>query len=97
MRELAKRAQKLKEKAVTVVAVQASKVDENTLNKWVKDYNIPFPVGMIEGGEEQTRFNWGVKSLPWLILADRNHQVIAEGFGLNELEDRLEETNHVGQ
>ena len=52
---------------------------------------------MIEGGEEQTRFNWGVKSLPWLILADRNHQVIAEGFGLNELEDRLEETNHVGQ
>ena len=95
--QLTKQANQLKQKGVTVVAVQASKVDENTLNKWVKDYNIPFQVGMIEGGEEQTRFNWAVKSLPWLILADRNHQVIAEGFGLNELEDRLEETNHVGQ
>jgi hypothetical protein len=56
IRELAKRAEELKENSVTIVAVQASKVDENALNKWVKDYKIPFPVGMVQGDEEKTRF-----------------------------------------
>lgn len=95
--QLAKQAAQLKQKGVTVVAVQASKAEQAKLDAWVKENDVPFPVGMVQGDEEKTRFTWGVRSLPWLILADRNHQVIAEGFGLNELEDRLEETNHVGQ
>ena len=95
--QLAKQSRQLKDKGVIIIAVHALNIDEKTLNKWVKKYNIPFTVGMVQGDEEKTRFTWGVRSLPWLILADRNHQVIAEGFGLNELEDRLEETNHVGQ
>ncbi len=86
---LAKQAQQLKQKGVTVVAVQASKIDENTLNDWVKNYNIPFPVGMVQGDEEKARFNWGVRSLPWLILTDRKHVVTAEGFGVNELNERI--------
>ncbi len=91
IRELAKRAEELKEKGVTVVAVQASKVDENTLNEWVKKYKIPFPVGMVQGDAEETRFTWGVKSLPWLILTDTEHVVCAEGFGLSELNGKLED------
>lgn len=69
--QLAKRAERLKEKGVTVVTVQASNVDENMLNEWVKEYNIPFPVGMIRSDEEKNRFNCGIKSLPWLILTNR--------------------------
>lgn len=88
--QLAKQVEKLKDKGVTVVAVQASKVDENVLNEWIKKYNIPFPVGMIEGDDEKTCFAWGVKSLPWLILTDRSHVVTAEGFSLNELDDKIE-------
>lgn len=38
-----------------VVALQASKIDENTLNEWIKEHNIPFTVGMIEKDEEKTR------------------------------------------
>ena len=78
-----------------VAAVQASKVDRNTLKEWVRKNDISFAVGTIKGDVEKARFTWGVKSLPWLILADRNHRVIAEGFGLNELEDKLKETTHV--
>jgi len=86
---LAKQAEQLKEKGLAVVVVQASKVDEDTLNEWVKKYNIPFPVGIIADQEEKTRFNWGVESLPWLILTDRKHVVTAEGFGVDKLDDKI--------
>ena len=89
IRELAKRAEELKEKGVAVIAVQASKVDENELNEWVKKYNIPFPVGMVQGDEEKTRFAWGVRSLPWLILTDSKHIVHAEGFAPAELDEKI--------
>jgi len=29
--------------------------------------------------------------LPWLILADKNHQVVAEGFPIEELDAKLKE------
>jgi hypothetical protein len=92
--QLAKQAEQLKEQGVTVVAVQASKVDENTFNEWVKKYNIPFPVGIIEGDADKIRFAWGVKSLPWLILTDREHIVRAEGFALAELDEKVKTGIH---
>jgi hypothetical protein len=35
------------------------------------------------------RFNWGVRSLPWLFLTDKEHVVIAEGFVVAELDEKL--------
>ncbi len=90
---LAKQAEQLKEKGLVVAAVQASKVDQKKLNEWVKKNNIPFPVGIIQDDEEKIRFAWGVKSLPWLILTDSKHSVRAEGFGLTELDDKVEAAN----
>jgi hypothetical protein len=92
---LAKQAEQLKQKGVTVVTVQASKIDENALNEWIKNYNIPFPVGMVQGDEEKARFAWGVRSLPWLILTDRKHVVTVEGFGVNELNERIGDMTNV--
>jgi len=91
--QLAKQAEQLKQKGITIVAVQASKVDENALNEWVKENSVAFPVGMIQGDEQQTRSTWGVKSLPWLILTDREHIVRAEGFSLQRIEEKLEQTD----
>ena len=34
---------------------------------------------------------WGARSLPWLILADKNHHVVAEGFPIEELDAKLKE------
>jgi len=86
---LAKQAQQLKQKGVTVVAVQSSKIDEKALNQWVKKYNIPFSIGMVQGNVEKGRFAWGVRSLPWLMLTDQQHIVHAEGFSINELDERI--------
>ena len=88
IRQLAKQAEQLKQKGVTVITVHASKIDENTLNQWVKNYKIPFPVGMVQGNEEKTRFTWGIRSLPWLILTDQQHIVRTEGFSINVLNER---------
>ena len=87
--QLNTKAQEHKAKGVLVAAIQASKVDERSLDEWIKKNNIQFPIGMIQADEEKTRFEWGVKALPWLILTDRKHKVIAEGFGLAELDEKI--------
>ncbi len=87
--QLAKQAEQLKQKGIIVVAVQASKINENTLNDWVKKYKIPFAVGMVQGDVEKSRFAWGVRSLPWLILTDRKHIIRSGGFGINDLNEKI--------
>ena len=93
--QLAKQAGQLREKGVTFVAIQASKVDQNTLDEWVKKYNVPFSVGMIRGDAEKARFTWGVRSLPWLILTDSEHIIRTAGFRVNDLNDKIGEMANV--
>ena len=90
IKQLAQKAAGLKEKGVTVAAVQTSQVTEKTLNEWIKKYNILFPLGAITADIEKTRFAWGVRSLPWLILTDKQHIVTAEGFAPAELDEKLD-------
>jgi hypothetical protein len=87
--QLAGQFEQLRQKGVTVAAVQASTIDEDMLDEWVKKNNILLPVGMIEGNEQEVRFTWGVKSLPWLILTNKEHNITAEGFNLDELDDKI--------
>ena len=87
--QLTGQAAKLKEKGIEIITIQASKVNKKKVNSWIKSNKIPFPVGMVRDDGAQTRSIWGVKSLPWLILADTNHVVIAEGFSLGELNDKV--------
>lgn len=72
-------------------------VDENELDEWIKKNNIPFPVGMIKTGEKKTQTAWGLKSLPWLILADKNKIVRTEGFALEELDEIIKKSNELRQ
>jgi protocatechuate 3,4-dioxygenase beta subunit len=91
IRELGRKAEELKANNVTVVAIQASKVDQNALKAWLKKYNISFTIGTIEEDVEKVQLEWGVKALPWLILADKEHIVRAEGFSLNELSEKVKQ------
>ena len=91
MFQLAKITEQLTQKGVNVVAVQISQVDEDKLSQWAKNYGIPFPVGMAQGDQNEIRAAWSVKSLPWLILTDKEHKIRAEGFGLTDLDNQLEQ------
>ena len=86
---LVERAGQLRQNNISVIAIQASKIETNSLEKWLKENNVSFTIGTIRDNEEQVRFNWGVKSLPWLILTDKKHIVIAEGFSVNELDEKI--------
>ena len=89
--QLTKRAQELKSQNIEIFAVHASKIEQEKLDEWIKENNISFPIGMVKDDAEQIRFNWGVKSLPWLILTDKNHIVITEGFSISELDEKIQE------
>jgi hypothetical protein len=91
LKNLAQKAGNLADNGLTVLCVHASEVDEAALNEWMRDYNVPFAAKTITHDAEKTRFAWGVKSLPWLILADSKRIVRAEGFGLGELEEKVRE------
>jgi hypothetical protein len=87
--QLSREFESLTEQGVIVLAVQASKVEGPALADWLEQSNISLPVGQVAAPEERTRFTWGVTSLPWLILTDRQHVATAEGFGLDEIGDKI--------
>jgi len=93
--QLSKRTQELNKKEVVVIAVHASKIEHETFNDWIKENQISFTVGFIQGDEEKIKFNWGIKSLPWLILTDRLHMIRMEGFGPDNLDTMIKEMNNV--
>jgi len=53
-------------------------------------FNIAYPCGVIAENAEDVKLKMGVQGLPWLILTDSEHKVIAEGFSVNELESKLD-------
>jgi protocatechuate 3,4-dioxygenase beta subunit len=91
---LTRRAAELKEKGLLIVAVQAAQVQQGALEEWIEQNRPPFPVGRITGDIENTQFEWGAVSLPHLILTDREHIVVGEGFALlGELDNRIKDAS----
>ncbi len=87
--QLGAKTQELNKQNCTVVLVQMTKVEREELNQWLVDNEISFTSAMPEGDLQKKKFDWGVKSLPWLVLADKKHVVRAEGFNIQDLEDQL--------
>ncbi len=95
LKSLAQKAGNLADKDISVLCVHTSDIDGETLNEWMRDYNVPFTAKTVTQDVEKIRLAWGVKSLPWLILADSKHIVRAEGFSLDELEKKIRENENV--
>jgi internalin A len=88
--QLARQAKSLQEKGVTPVAVHGTVLDDTVLKQWIKENTIPFPVGLVQGEHEKVKLAWGIRSMPWLILTDKERIVRAEGFGIDELDKVIE-------
>jgi hypothetical protein len=80
----------LKQKGVTVVAIQAAATTEESFKAWKDGSAVPFPVGRVMEKSEKTRWAAAAEALPWLILADADHRVTAEGFALDDLDAKLQ-------
>jgi hypothetical protein len=86
---LVQQAEALREKGITVAAIQAAATDEGAWKTWVKERSGALRFGQIKKDTEKVKSAWGVQSLPWLILTDKEHVVRAEGFGPDELESKI--------
>lgn len=83
---LNEKAQSLLDKDIFLIFIQADSVTEQTLASWLTKNQIVPPVGTSKIDLPELAQRWGVQALPWLILTDKQHNVTAEGFSVNELE-----------
>jgi hypothetical protein len=83
------RAQTLSKKGVHTILVHASLEDKDKLKQWLRKHSVTLPVYRVTGDADQLRYEWNVQSLPWLILTDKQHTVRAEGFAIDELDNRI--------
>lgn len=79
----------LKKKGLVVAGIQASPAGVEFFKEWKASHPPPFPVGCLTKKTAQTRWASQAEALPWLILTDARHRVVAEGFALDELEAKL--------
>jgi hypothetical protein len=79
----------LRQKNVSVLGIQAAVISHETFNEWKSAGGVSFPVGRVTETSGKSKWVSEVSSLPWLILADASHRVVAEGFSLDELDAQL--------
>jgi len=89
VQQLGEQAAALRRQGVTVLGVQAAIASEEPLNEWKSASPVSFPLGRVAEKSEKTKWVLDVPALPWLILTDAGHRVIAEGFALDELDAQI--------
>jgi len=87
------RSAELARHGIFVVLVHDATIAQEALNTWINKSGISFASVRIASDAAGIRRNWRVKALPWLILTDREHVVVAEGFALDELDEKIEPIN----
>jgi hypothetical protein len=101
------RQQNLAEKGVAVITVELSGAKTDEVKAWGLRNKLTFGVGasyalyerLIKKKENPVlshvvsdlNIAWGIDRLPWLVLTDKEHVVIAEGFTLEELDEKIKE------
>jgi len=92
MKELASKLRQLDRKGVLVVTIHAFATDKRRMLNWLTGNRIALPAYQVSADNTtalKQRESWGVRALPWLILADAKGVVTDEGFGLAELDQKL--------
>ncbi len=89
VRQLTVQHEVLRQKGLTVLAVQAAVIDSRSFQEWKGSNAFPFPVGQVAKESEQTVWVTGIASLPWLVLTDAQRRIAAEGFALEEIDAKL--------
>ena len=87
--QLAQQTELLQQQGVKVIAIQTTSVEADALNAWLQKQQISFKSAMMTGDVDKTKFAWGIKALPWMVLTNQDHQVVAEGFPVRKLSENL--------
>jgi hypothetical protein len=90
MAELVRKADALEAKGIITITRQASE-GTRELHAQLDAHCTAFPWHLAGEDFAARKAAWGIKSLPWLILTNQKHAVVAAGFGLDELDKRIGE------
>jgi hypothetical protein len=89
MRQLNEQAGALRQQGVVVLGAQALVTSGEIYNQWRSASPVSFPLGRVLEKSEKTKWVLAAPELPWLILTDATHSVVAEGFAFDELDAQL--------
>ncbi len=93
--KLTEHADSLAQKDVAVILVQVPAIDPRRRSEWMEKNEVTFPVGKVYGKKAKYILrSWGTDKLPHLVLADKDHVVIFEGFKIEELNEKIREIDH---
>jgi len=87
--ELKKRATELEQMGVAVVLIQAEPIKAQRFEAWANAQKLPFALTTLKHDHQLARQLWGVAGLPWLILTDETHTVTAEGFKVEQIDEKI--------
>jgi protocatechuate 3,4-dioxygenase beta subunit len=87
--QLEQQAAALRQQNIFVLGVQAAVTTDDLFNQWKSASPVSFPVGRVTEKSEKSKWASTVSALPWLILTDASHHVVAEGFALDELDAQV--------
>jgi protocatechuate 3,4-dioxygenase beta subunit len=87
--QLEEQAAALRQKNISLLGVQAAVTPDDVFNEWKNGSPVSFPIGRVTEKSDKTKWASTVPALPWLILADADHRVVAEGFLLDELDAQI--------
>ncbi len=88
--QVAQRAERLTELGVAVEAVQLSQSTPEEIRNKASEYGVALPLRAITSDPEAIHRALGIRSLPWLVLVDKDRTVRAEDFALADLDHVLE-------
>jgi hypothetical protein len=91
--DLEKQKELLQNKNIAVFIIHAGKDSEDVTNL-LKENNISIATGTIDGDPYDTLLAWGARGLPWLVLTDKQHTIIAAGFNPDELNGKIKENEN---
>ena len=86
---LNKRVRALLEEDVYMIFIHAEPVAEPKLIAWLKENKIQPTIGTNAANLPKLRQTWGVKALPWMILTDKEHVVVDDGFLISGLDEKI--------
>jgi hypothetical protein len=95
---LKSRKKELTENDVETFFLEITGLGRAELQSWVSRNKVDFPAGgfyayfeSMDKDDQRTGIAKRADELPWLILADHNHVVAAEGFSLEELDEKIKD------
>jgi hypothetical protein len=87
--QMEQQAAALKQQNICVLGIQAAVTSDEIFNDWKTASPVSFPVGRVPEKSDKTKWASSVPALPWLILTDAGHRVVAEGFALDTLDAEI--------